>query len=229
MNKFIVFLIASFFLNVNAFAADDLPRCPTFSNPKIEFYSSLGELKYDFSKNKEELRILNGTPVYGFAQRRFGSSYRYKLHYNRFGKGGCVAPERIMVFMGIAQPIIYVANEYKQGECIHNFILRHEQAHMQISVRMLSQFMKVAPEMFTYAIRSIKPIYVKNQSETDAAGKVLAKEYARIIKQMRDVLQEETDLEQDKIDVDELTSLKFEVCWEHMKTKNQYSIEKEPH
>lgn len=227
MKKTIRFLLSFLFVYVNTsdIYGQSLPRCQTHINPKINFFSSLGELEYDFSKNSQEISALTDKSVVGLATTSFGATHHVKYHLNRFGKGYCVSAKEIMVFVGISKPTIYVTNEYLEGSCFHNFVLRHEQAHMQTSIRMLDHFMKNAPNMFTYAIRRIQPIYAKDQAEIDRAGDVLYQEYLAVIESMKTVLQRESDVEQDKMDAENVKYLLREVCWEQMKEYKQFSKE----
>ncbi|MFV0626382.1 MAG: hypothetical protein ACK5N8_03415 [Alphaproteobacteria bacterium] len=225
MKKATYFLVSFFFLNVNVFDAwgQNLPRCQTLINPKIEFYSTFGKLEYDFTKNTQEITALTDTPAAGLATTRLGHARTLSFHLNRFGRGYCVSAKEIKVYIGISKPVIYVTKDYLEGSCFQKVVIRHEDAHMQTTIRMLDHFMKNAPKLYTYMIRHIQPIYAKDQSEIDNAGKVLTKEYDFVMEGMTKELQREIDVEQEKLDNETQKYLRTEICWEHMKYYKQYS------
>ncbi|MDR1694083.1 MAG: hypothetical protein LBR70_02675 [Lactobacillaceae bacterium] len=218
-----VFFILTFIFTVadiNQCLAKSFDRCPFNPTPKVIFRTSLGELEYDFSKSKKDVSAIAEKPALGLAQRRLGAFLSMQNVGIRYGKGYCVMPEEIEIYIGIAKPIIYVSSEFKPGECFYNFIVRHEQAHIQTTIRMLDHFVRVAPGTFSQATRKIRPIYIKDQGDLETANQQLYDEYSSIITQMKDKLEIETEKEQVKIDAPELDNLIIETCAKHYKDIN---------
>lgn len=218
MKTFILIFIITFSIIVNSsisFANTTFSECPFKANAKVLFYSSYGKLNYDYTKNNQELSQMVGTPIAGLAERLVGYSVRGAFTLVKYGKGYCVVPTEIKAYIGISKPIIYVSSDYKPKSCYFNFILRHEQAHMQSSIRMIEQFITLAPNRIRYAEQYIKPLYIENQSDYQTASSQLLDSYSKIVKIMKDKLQEETDKEQKKIDGDNVKYLDNEVCYKH--------------
>ncbi len=197
-----------------ASAADNFKRCSVAPKPQINFYTSYGKLVYDFSKTEEEISKMFGSHVLGLAQRKTGTAYQYSSASVRYGDGFCASLKKLDVYIGIQSPKIYVNSKFEEGSCLHKFVLRHEQAHMQVTVRMLEQFVTVAAERLFWASRQMKPILVYNQSEANAAYKIISDSYKEMIIQMRETLDKEIEIEQKTIDAEDLKGLESEVCGE---------------
>lgn len=195
-----------------AMANNSFERCLGAAYPRIEFYSSLGKLEYDFTKNNKELEQIAGEKVSGLAHRKLGQYVTIETDGVRYGKGYCVTPTMISVYIGVGRPTIYVSSDLEKDTCLYNFVLRHEEAHMQTTIRMLDHFVKSAPTIFKLSAKKIRPVYVNSPSEANNAAQILADEYNKIAEELRNKLHEETEKEQNKIDDPKLNRLAFEVC-----------------
>lgn len=197
------------------FANSSFSPCPFKANAKVFFYSSYGKLEYDFTKTSAELTSMFGSPIRGLARKMIGQRTQGKFTRVKYGKGFCVVPIEIKAYIGIGKPVIYVGSEYKPRTCDFNFILRHEQAHMQTSIRMIDQFVTLAPNRLKYAEQHIRPLYIENLSDFQAAYQQILDEYSNIVELMTKKLNQETDKEQEKIDGDSVRLLGYEVCHKH--------------
>lgn len=223
MKKVLYILISQLIIIAStsmSFANDKFTRCMMDPRPSIVFRTSLGKLEYDFSKDRKELSHRAGRPILGRAERRTGATMITKSNAVKHGKGFCVAPKVIEIYVGIAKPVIFVASEFKKDTCYYNFVLRHEQAHMQTTIRLLERFVSVAPDMFKVAAKGVRPIYVTNASQISEASQILYDEYRGILDKMKEKFDEETEKEQEKIDAPELSNLIIEVCGKYYTKEN---------
>lgn len=211
--------------------AQNLKTCAYTTTPKIFFYSAFGKLEYDFTKSSAEIKQIarteysEDTVILGLATRRLISSTRLKLGSNRYGKSGfCSTPREIHVYIGSKRPTIYVSNQLEKNSCDFLLTLRHEEAHIQTTLRMLNQFIKHAPDKFKKLSVHVKPIYVKNQSEADLAYNLIQEQYSDLAKVLTAELEKEIKKEQNKIDDPKLRSLHEEVCKRHRKDDSYHQI-----
>jgi len=215
----VFFILTTCALLLRASYVDALARCDVPNNPKITFYSSLGKLVYDFSMDYKGIskRANKIDSVLGLAERRLGQAIRIKLAGVPYRSGYCIVPTEIEVYVGIGAPTIFVTNDYKPEECHYKFVLRHEQAHMQVSIRMLEHFVKEAPERFRMASALVAPVFITNQSQIGDARQTLFDEYSAIVTVLREALDEAVEEEQQKIDDEKIRGLIVEVCGKHSK------------
>lgn len=215
MKKFMFILIASILTIVKSssgFANDNYERCNITPRPKIIFKTSYGKLKYDHTKSDKELEQMTGKRISGLASLQYKSSTQVLFEIREYKSGFCVVPKEANIYVGIIEPVIYVSNELKAGDCDYNVVLRHEEAHMQINIRTFEHFLKVAPKALKKVTQDIKPIYAKNKEAAQRAADYINYEYSVIIENFTQQLQDETDIEHEKLDGARGRHLESQIC-----------------
>ncbi|MDR1694230.1 MAG: hypothetical protein LBR70_03445 [Lactobacillaceae bacterium] len=221
MRKFL-FIIAAILLIVNSsesFANTTFERCNISVNPKIIFKSSYGKLKYDYTKSNKELQKMSGKKIWGLASVKYKSSSKSTYSLRERNGGECLVPKEIEIYIGMTTPTIYVSNDLESGSCNFNLVLRHEETHMQINVRTFEHFLRVVPPNLKKAYKDIKPILVKKSSKYTMQEAVdqQTQEYNYIVQNFTQQLQDETDIEHEKLDGDKGREIENKVCKKRIK------------
>lgn len=146
--------------------------------PEIVIKYNYGELKYDFSKTRNELAEIN-KDVLGVEKNNLRGltslEPNIKIEGLRLRGEGiddakfCVYPVKIEVFVGF-NPIIYLENSLEKGSCEYKVTLRHEYTHVDIghtAFNMLIRALyKQLPEFAAKtAVRVMAPDDIDEQAE----------------------------------------------------------------
>lgn len=177
-------------------------------NPEVVFYSSYGDLKYDFSKDLSYVSNLattygqkEGFLAGGLALSTIEMSVRFDgLVQYQEPTDICVVPSRVEVFIGFRDPVIYVANHLKEGTCRYYVTLRHEQAHMQINKKALEYFLPSFKRALKEVIASVQPLNIGNVDDVGQANQYINQEYYDKIKILVTQFNEVLAQEQAKLD-----------------------------
>ncbi len=206
MKKLFFILIFCSCLVETAFAYD----CSDFPvNPEIEFYSSYGSLNYDLSKTNSEITAI--ASQYGIMEKGLFASglatvdVEWEISADTVGRfvsnyNICVVPERIKVYIGFSDPVIYVSKEIRKDKCKTELVIRHEQTHQQINKTALDYFLPLFQHAFYKIVKDVKPVHVANISEVDKASAELTREYNVRLSPLIDFFKKEMLKEQHKLD-----------------------------
>ena len=124
------------------------------NQPKITIEYSYGNLKYDFSKNKEELqelfksriddtvtnegKMMGLTSLNPHMQLGLQSVAHYEMSDGRI----CSYPKEIAIKVYFDNPVIYISSDLPKGSCAFNTNLRHEQTHIDIGYASMNLFLQ---------------------------------------------------------------------------------------
>lgn len=196
--------------------------CPeTYPLPKIEFYSSYGKLKYDFSKNTEYITKLAQkakTIQTGlFASGLTTIKMNLNISLNNTGKKQsknyfCVYPKDIKISIYYSDPTIYVAKHLKPNSCEYNVVLRHEHAHLQINKTALDYFLPLFHKAIIEILKSIKPRKVMHSSQIKLASEEITEEFQNKINPLYDYFRQQIFNEQQKLDNDNNYKYENQLC-----------------
>lgn len=179
------------------------------SEPEIEFTTSYGKLKYDYSYNLQELTNL-GRKYNIVEQGLFASglaivSVNWEVSLNTISKivddtNICVVPTSLNVFIGYQDPTIYISNQLQPGSCEYNVVVRHEQTHHQINTAALEYFIPSLRRSVEKIAKDIRPYKIDSPSKIDEATNELTEMYIAQIEPLINHFKNELMQEQSKLD-----------------------------
>lgn len=190
--------------------------------PKVEYYTSYGNLYYDFDKSR--LEITREAKKYGILEQGLFASglaladVNWELSINTLsknaGKETCVIPMIVKFYIGYSSPRIYIDRLLKPGSCEYDVVLRHEQTHQQINKVALDYFVPLFKDAVADIIRSVPPVKIKylTKAEVNHATDRLTQEYTKKITPLIDIFKKELSIEQGKLDNPENYELENTLC-----------------
>lgn len=206
-----------------AFAAESKKDvCSTLKvDPKIEFSTSYGKLKYDFSHNQQGLTTLG--KQYGILEKGLFASglavvgVNWEIYVNTITRivndyDICVVPTSVNVFIGYQDPTIFIANQLQPGTCEYNVVVRHEQTHHQINKAALEYFIPKLKESVMAIAKDIKPYHIDSASKIDEATNELTEAYIAEIEPLVYNFKTELMHEQSKLDNHSNYKLEGDLC-----------------
>lgn len=206
MKKLFFVLIFALFLGTPALAKQCPP--PSFE-PQIQVYSSYGKLKYDTSKNNAQITVLAkkaGLDEKGlFASGLATVDISTDISINTIGKQMgdnfvCIYPTKINLFIGFADPTIYISNALKKDSCEYKIVLRHEQTHQYINKEILDYFLPLFSKAFAEIVNSTPPVKASHVNDIDAASEYLTQKYNQKLLPLANFLKTEMLKEQSRLD-----------------------------
>lgn len=198
-------------------------RCDDFFSVApidIEINYDYGELKYDNSKSVEEMAELfsshNGgqkpeNNINGLTVQN--GYFRLTLDIdNRTIRRGykCYYPSKITIDTGFKDSTIYITKHLKSGSCRFEITKRHEQTHLALG--------KVGLDAQIALIRKMLPSIVKkhgaivSEESKDFAEQELFDAYNAEINELRQMMNDATNAEQQKLDTKENYILETALC-----------------
>ena len=193
------------------------PCAELISEPEIVFKTSYGHLRYDFSMNQKELTELG--KQYGIVEQGLFASglavigVNWEIQLETAGRVAddgtiCVVPEKLEVFIGYQDPVIFISNQLVPDSCDYNVVMRHEQTHHQINAAALEYFIPGLRRSVSEISGHISPVRVGGISEIDEATNRLTEDYIKEISPLIQHFKKELMQEQGKLD--NHTNYKFE-------------------
>ena len=189
-------------------------RCDDFfsSSPiDVEINYDYGELEYDTSKSTEEMAKLFSAHNSGRIPENTVNGLTVQNGYfrltldidNRTIRRGykCYYPSKITVDTGFKDTTIYIANRLKSGSCRFELTKRHEQTHLALG--------KAGLDAQIALIRKMLPAIVKkhgaivSEESKDVVEQELFDAYNNEINQLRQMMNDATNAEQQKLDTKE--------------------------
>lgn len=191
------------------------------SIPSVEFSTSYGKLRYDTTKNNQQVTAIAGS--YGIAEKGLFAAglatinVNFEISINTLGKiygenNICVIPTNINIYIGYSDPVIYISKNLTPETCKYNVVLRHEQTHQQINKNALDYFLPLIQDAIKKIIPTVKPLNVSNTEEIDIATTELTQTYNRKIAPLIEVFKNELLKEQSKLDNHENYQHEEEIC-----------------
>ena len=188
-------------------------ECYAKTKPRINVKPQRGRIKYDFTKNKQQLSNVDvdtispyganhqtsvGGLMSGSIQVSTDVSFMTETHQH-LGRG-CVFINEINVKIDL-NPTIYVASEFPKGGCMHNVILAHEYKHVDVDRLVINKYVNLIGRELSQRIDTMGstfgPMRLKRMRETQVMVK---DELHGIIIRMNDEMTEERRKRQQAID-----------------------------
>ena len=146
-------------------------KCQAKAPPKINVVPSNSKVKYDFTKNKEQLNQIDIDTIspYGPNHKTYVSGLMsgsiqvtsdlgfVQDVYTHLGVG-CTYLTSINVKIHI-DPTIFVASEYPKGSCMHNSVLTHEFKHVREDQLIVNKYAKVIGKALVGIINARGPTF----------------------------------------------------------------------
>ena len=196
--------------------------CPdNFALPEIEFYTSYGKLKYDHTKNTQEITLMakkaNTLEKGLFASGLTSISINMDISINSISKISgedkfCVYPKDLSLSIYFSNPTIYISNQLKPNTCEYNVVLRHEQAHVQINKHVLDYFLPLLKKATIEIFKSIKPKQISNLSLIDKASADITAEFNKKISPLYNYFKQQIITEQQKLDNENNYQYESQLC-----------------
>ncbi len=216
---FILTNIFAFSLFIKQAQAFDCAKITTL--PSIELSTSYGTLKYDFSKNTQQITHI--ASQYGIAEKGLFASglatvnVSWEIAVNTIGKiydnyDICIVPTSLKVFIGFSNPTIYVSNEIAKDSCEYNVVLRHEQTHQQINKAALDYFLPMFQNALKEISKTIRPEHVSVLTDIDNGTTRLTQRYNSKLAPLIEVFKEELLAEQGKLDNHKNYNFEQNIC-----------------
>lgn len=220
---FQIFFVSVLLFANRAFAVSDVKDvCSSLKvDPTIEFTTSYGQLKYDFSHNQQGLTVLG--KKYGILEQGLFASglavvgVNWEISLNTISRvvndyDICVVPTSLNVFIGYKDPTIFIANQLQAGTCEYNVVVRHEQTHHQINKAALEYFIPNLKASIIAIAKTIKPYHIDSASKIDEATNQLTDAYIAAIDPLVYHFKEELLSEQSKLDNHSNYKLEGDLC-----------------
>ena len=219
--KKIVFLLILFFLffGTDGWAASS---CRDINvQPKINFETSYGQLRYDFSKNTREITKISerlgkpeATPfTTGLATVTVENEYIIGTAALPRGRGKyCVVPKEVYVYVGFSRPTIFISNELMKNTCHYNLVVLHEQTHQRINKTALDYFIPYFQMGAEKIARELTPIEIDSTAKIDAATDKITQVFSDRFDKLLNLFKKELAVEQGKLDNQINYSFEDDIC-----------------
>lgn len=198
-------------------------RCDDFfaaSPIDVEINYDYGELKYDTSKTTEEMARLFSAHNAGMAPENTVNGLTVQNGYfrltldidNRTIRRGykCYYPSKITIDTGFKDSTIYIANRLKSGSCRFELTKRHEQTHLALGKAGLDAQIALIRKMLPSIVK--KHGAIVSEESKDMAEKELFDAYNDDINELRQMMSDATNAEQQKLDSKENYILETALC-----------------
>ena len=201
---FVLTIITFFSQSALAINCDDL-----IVAPNINLQSSFGNLQYNTSLDIKEITSIakqfdlveSDLFASGLATATVNFDISLSTSANPINVGEfCVIPNKVDVFLGLTNPVIYLANSLEKNSCRYKIVLRHEQTHQQINKSALEYYLPIFKAAITKIIQKTPAITIKDTSQLEQATKDLTETYNQKIMPLVEFIKKEIANEQKKLD-----------------------------
>ena len=190
--------------------------------PEIKLSTSFGQLSYDFNHNTQQITELDAPYshresslfVHGLATLTINHDFSigFKTYPLDNGKGYCVAPKVIDLFVGFATPRIYISNELEPNTCRYNLVLLHERTHQRINIMTLKYFLPIFKRAAKEIGNKMQPMKIKSKKQEEEATNKFVQEFSAQFDKVFAIFQKELAIEQGKLDNSINYSMENKLC-----------------
>lgn len=224
MKKFFLILIFCIFAMVKVVWAQSSDTDPCKSiryEPELNLTTSYGKLNYDHSYSQNNLRELGKTFGIGeqgmFTAGLSIASIEWEVMLNTMSRvtetgNICVVPTVVDVFIGYQNPTIYISNNFKQGSCEYNLVLRHEHQHQQINIIALEYFIPKIRSELQRRLKEVQPRLSPDLEKAEAITAQLTDEYIETIEPYVNKFKASMLKEQAQLDTRQNYELESKIC-----------------
>jgi len=152
----IVFML--FFFASDSFARkkeDEQVKCPARTAPVVNILPFRSDIVYDFTQSKEALTQLSQgsyspyeahkqTVTLGLSNPEIAISSYTQASAKQIPEKrthGCVFLHKIDLKINL-DPKVYVANDFKEGSCMHKAVLEHEMKHVRVNREVINEYVQ---------------------------------------------------------------------------------------
>ena len=148
------------FIPIGAFADDDC--LPYKLTPKITLDTP--QWSKEVVQPLRHMDLLHGNVVATMVD-----NYDVVADITNIEDGYCVALKNVFATVGYTDFLVQIDIRHKPNTCTYNAILGHEDEHIRAYLSVIDDFKKELKDSIYSAADSITPIFVRNQSDIDAA------------------------------------------------------------
>lgn len=143
-------------------------QCSTAIAPKINVIPSNSNVRYDFTKSREQLNTVDidtvspygpqhNTMVSGLMSGGIQLQNQMAFMYETYEEinQGCLYLKSIDVSIHI-DPTIFIAREYPQGTCMHKAVMTHEKKHVREDQLIVNKYVNIIGQALLSMINSQK-------------------------------------------------------------------------
>jgi hypothetical protein len=223
---YIVFFINFTFFSSLANASGDFKKMclQSMRNPELVITTSYGNLEYDNTKSRRTITRMhknqhkNRAPVQGLLNGLSTFEYALNIKFNLkkqtlYSGVTCVYPSKVTLNIGAGEnPKIYIAKDYKEGTCMYDLVLRHEQTHQQINQSVLEYYLPIIKERMLEVVRKNAVAGKNYDISMGMAKNELKDKYLVAMEAILDEIRAETEAEQMKLDNDKNYDYESNIC-----------------
>ena len=142
--------------------------------PEISINYNYGELSYNHDLSAEEIKQLfskknkvqENTIYYGLTLLNFYQSFDIEYHKEKKENDGfmCVFPRTIKIFVGFADPTIYLDKTLENDSCLQQKTLRHELNHLDNAHTFLKALVLALKANISKIIMDTGPVFEENSN-----------------------------------------------------------------
>ena len=142
--------------------------------PEILINYNYGELSYNHDLSAEEIKQLfrkknkfqEDTIYYGLTLLNFYQSFDIEYHKEERENGDfmCVFPRKIKIFVGFADPTIYLNKTLEDDSCLQQKTLRHELNHLDNAHTFLKALVLALKANISQIIMDTGPVFDENSN-----------------------------------------------------------------
>ena len=148
------------FIPIGAFADDDC--LPYKLTPKITLDTP--QWSKEVVQPLRHMDLLHGNVVATMVD-----NYDVVADITNIEDGYCVVLKNVFATVGYTDFLVQIDIRHKPNTCTYNAILGHEDEHIRAYLSVIDDFKKELKDSIYSAADSITPIFVRNQSDIDAA------------------------------------------------------------
>ena len=207
-----IFFILTFCLYIFPNRAYGFDYCSNISvHPEVNVYTSYGKLTYDFSLNQmgiTEIAMQKGHIESGvFANGLAVGTIEWEINVSAASTTGynnqiCATPKVVNFYIGFKNPKIYISNDLKKGSCMYDLVLRHEQTHQQINIKLLEYFVPLFQQALNKISKEVPAVAIRKNSQAalSEGSKKITKLYSERITPLVNIFKKEMAIEQGNLD-----------------------------
>lgn len=189
--------------------------------PKISVLVNYGKLKYDFSKDTDELKAMfkklnPDAPIVGKIHGLTDISPLAAIDVNVsrqiIGENYiCSIPQSVTYHLQYQNPTVYILKSLRKGSCPYRLALRHEQAHLDIGFTAMTLLGKIIKNKLPAIVEEIGPYITPLSDDSNIATK-LSSDYQNYLMPTLDLFQNSLIEQQKTLDTAENYQKESKIC-----------------
>ena len=210
-------------LKASALSRADARCLADLEPPEVSIETSLGKLRYDFSKSNKSLTrmhvrnyggtVSKGSEVRGLASYTLFKQVSFRIQKKTLSDGTiCVAPEYVQLKIGVQDPTIYISRDLEKDSCDYIVAMRHEQTHLQTIAEIFQYYLPALKESFFNSVRQNRMVSSTQNVDTTQIQEEFKKIYFASLQPVLDKIRADVLEEQAKLDSPENYKYEQSLC-----------------